>query len=71
MSLKYEPAGCWLLARRLFRGAVAVLDYCSYLTQSVFKFVLQKSIPTQIRQLILYIRNSEEYVDDLVGELTF
>ena len=30
-----------------------------YLTQSVFKVVLQKSIPTQIRQRILYISNSQ------------
>jgi len=30
-----------------------------YLTQSVFKVVLQKSIPPQIRQLILYVRNSK------------
>jgi len=29
---------------------------------------LQKSIPTQIRQLILYISNSEEEVDGFVGE---
>ena len=31
----------------------------SYLTQSVFTVVLQKSIPTQIRQLVLYMSNSE------------
>ena len=31
----------------------------AYLTESVFKVVLQKSIPTQIRQLILCIGNSE------------
>jgi len=30
----------------------------SYLTQSVFKVVLQNSIPTRIRQRILYISNS-------------
>ena len=31
----------------------------SYLTESVFEVVLQKSIPTQISQLILYISNSK------------
>ena len=36
----------------------------------VFKNVLQKSIPTQIRQLILCIGNSEGLVDGFVGELT-
>ena len=30
-----------------------------YLTQSIFEVVLQKSIPTRTRQLILYISNSE------------
>ena len=39
-------------------------------TEDVFKVILQKSIPTQIRQLILYICNSEGKVDGLVGELT-
>ena len=38
-------------------------DKCShcgkiYLTHSVSKFVLQKSIPIQIRQLILYVSNN-------------
>ena len=32
--------------------------------------VLQKSIPTQIRQLVLYLSNSEKYVDGFVGKLT-
>jgi len=32
--------------------------------------VVQKSIPTQIRQLVLYIRNSKGYVDRFWGELT-
>ena len=35
-----------------------------------FKVVLQKSTPTQIRQLILYIGISKGYVDDFVGEST-
>ena len=35
-----------------------------------FKVVLQKSIPAQIRQLILYISNSKGQVDEFVGELT-
>ena len=42
----------------------------SYLTQSVLKVVLQKAIPTQICQLILYISNSKGYADEFVGELT-
>ena len=41
-----------------------------YRTQSVFDVVLQKATPTQIRQLILYIGNSEGKVDRFVGELT-
>ena len=40
-----------------------------YLTRSV-PMILQKSIPTQIRRLILYIGHSEGSVDELVGELT-
>ena len=31
----------------------------SYFTYSVYKIVLQESIPAQIRQLILYIINDE------------
>jgi len=42
---------CVVQARQLWRRP--------YLTPSVFKVVLQKSIPTQIRQLILYISNSK------------
>ena len=42
----------------------------SYLTQSVYQVVLQKSIPTKIRPLILYINNSKGYVDGFVGKLT-
>ena len=40
------------------------------LTQDIFEVVSQKSIPTQICQLILYISNSRRYVDGFVGELT-
>ena len=40
------------------------------LTESVFNVVLQKSIPTQIRKLILYISMSEERVDEFMRELT-
>ena len=32
--------------------------------------VLQMSIPSQIRQLILYISNSKGHADGFVGELT-
>ena len=38
---------------------------------SVFKVVPQKSIPTQICQLILYIRHSEGEVIGFVRELTY
>ena len=43
----------------------------SHLTQSLFNPILQKSILTKIRQLILYISKSKGYVDGFVGELTF
>ena len=41
----------------------------SYFTK-VHKDVLQRSIPAQVRQLILYIRDNEGSVDGFVGELT-
>ena len=41
------------------------------LTQSVYKVALQKSIPTRIRLLVLYIGNSKGSVDEFVSELTF
>ena len=49
-------------------GMGAVLQLC--LTQSVSNAVLQKSIPTKKRQLILYISKSKGSVDGCVGELT-
>jgi len=42
----------------------------SYLTESVCKVVLQKSISAQICQHIVYISNNEGQVDGFVGELT-
>ena len=42
----------------------------AYLTQSVSEVVLQKSIRTKIRQLILHSGNSKGQVDGFVGELT-
>ena len=42
-----------------------------YLTQSVFEVVSQKSVPTPIRQLILYISNSKGQVDGFVGKVDF
>ena len=42
-----------------------------YLSQNVFQVVLQKSIPTQIRLLILYISNSKGYVDGFMGGVDF
>ena len=56
-------------AALLLAAAVAVCR--SYLTQSVYKVVLQKSIPTEIRQLDLYISNDNEHIDGFVRELTF
>ena len=41
-----------------------------YITQSVLKVVLQKSIPTQNRQLIFNISNSKGQDDGFVWELT-
>ena len=40
------------------------------LAQSVFKLALQKSIPTRIRQLILYISNSKGSVDEFERDST-
>ena len=42
-----------------------------YPTQSVDKVVFQESIPTQMRQLILYIIDDNGEVDEFVRELTF
>jgi hypothetical protein len=41
-----------------------------HLTPSVFEVVLQKSNPTQIHQLILYMSSSKGHVDGFVRELT-
>ena len=41
-----------------------------YLTHSVSKAVFEKSIPAQIRVLILCASNSEGKVDEFMGELT-
>ena len=43
----------------------------TYFTESDCKVVLQKSIPAQIRQLVLYISNDKRYVDVCVQRLTF
>ena len=40
-------------------------------TESVYKVVLKKSTPPQIRQLILYYYKYEELVNGFVWELTF
>ena len=36
-----------------------------------FDRALQQSIPTKIRQLILYINDSKDQVEEFLGELTF
>ena len=41
-----------------------------YLTESVYIVGFQKSIPAQIRQLVLDISHIEGYVDGCVRELT-
>ena len=41
-----------------------------HFAQRVFRVVLQKSIPTQIRQLILYARNSKGRADGFGGGVT-
>ena len=43
----------------------------SYLTESVYNVVLQKSIPAQIRQLFLYISNDRGLVDEFVRDFCF
>ena len=43
----------------------------SYLTQSGLQVALQKSIPTRIHQLILYVHNIKGYVDGFVGGVDF
>ena len=49
----------------------AIAQRKSYLTESVYKLVFQKSIHTQIRQLILHVSNKNGQFDGFVQELTF
>ena len=42
-----------------------------YLTESVLRVVSQKSIPTQIRQLILCVSNRKKQVDRIFGGVAF
>ena len=44
---------------------------CLNLTESAYTVVLQKSIPAQIRRLILHLRNNKGHIDECVGELAF
>jgi hypothetical protein len=39
----------------------------TYLAESVYSVVLQKSISTQIRQLVVYITNIKNKLTDLCG----
>ena len=50
--------------------AAAGTQQCFHLTQSIFKAVLQMSIPTQNRRLVLSISYSKESVNGFVGEST-
>ena len=43
-----------MATRASVQGMVEETGCIAYLAQSVYKVVLQKSIPTQIRRLILY-----------------
>ena len=50
---------------------VATIQFSQvYLTQSVYKLVLQKSIPAQIRQLFLHLSNYNGRFDGFTLELT-
>jgi hypothetical protein len=42
----------------------------SYLTKIGFKVVMQKSVSTKIRQIILYISDSKGQIDEFVGGVT-
>ena len=52
--------------RAVHGDALSGLSHTKYL-----RVVLRKSIPTQLRQLVLHISNSEGKIDRFVGELTF
>ena len=55
----------WKARRAILRG-------CNkFISQKVFEVFLQKSIPAQIRQLILYNYKNKERVDAFVRELNF
>ena len=58
-SLRSFYTGLYPQSCRAGKAPCARLRQLSYRTQSVLKVVLQKSISTQIRQLIPYVRNSE------------
>ena len=59
------------VARLPRRRPRAFRRYHFYLSKSVFKIILQKSIPPQIRQLNLDDYVYKEQVDGFVRELTF
>jgi len=56
-------------------GSVGITDYDAtsgnLISHKILKVVLQKLIPTRIRQLILCISSNKEYVDGFVRELDF
>ena len=68
---------CWTLATEdgsdppLSEAELQKLKVRTSLTESVHKGVLQKSIPAQICQLILHIRNNKGSADGFVRQLTF
>ena len=39
-----------------------------YLTESVYKVILQEAVPAQIRPLVLERSNDKELVDDFAGK---
>ena len=66
--------GTWVGVESLEFGAVCCRSapaLRSYLTGSVSQVVLQKSILSQIRQLILHISDDEGLVDGFEWKLTF
>ena len=67
-SLPADPATCF--RHPLMRAHTHKHTHKTHTAESVYDVVLQKSIPTQIRQLILYISNSQGSVDGFVRELT-
>jgi len=59
-----------VLANRIWKSRRKLVQSKLYLTEGVFQIVLERSVPTQIRQLIIHISNSKGSVDEFLGVLT-